>query len=210
MKKLAILFFGVFILSTSAQAVIYDFGAEGDRLEMGYESYTTGLGNPMPVGLKMAATANKEQAFIYMDSAVGTKDGGMGVCKFLNIDGQCKPSTDDNMVFGETVTIGTVDDSLITHIKIRGDHEPVNKGVSLLYTIDGGDFELDISGRNGLLWIALDSASSFINYTIRGEGGEMYLSALATDMVVPVPAAVWLFGTALVGFIGVSRRRKVA
>jgi hypothetical protein len=27
---------------------------------------------------------------------------------------------------------------------------------------------------------------------------------------VPVPAAVWLFGTALVGFIGVSRRRKIA
>ena len=27
---------------------------------------------------------------------------------------------------------------------------------------------------------------------------------------VPVPAAVWLFGTALVGFIGMSRRRKVA
>jgi hypothetical protein len=28
--------------------------------------------------------------------------------------------------------------------------------------------------------------------------------------VVPIPAAVWLFGTALVGFIGMSRRRKVA
>ena len=27
---------------------------------------------------------------------------------------------------------------------------------------------------------------------------------------VPVPAAFWLFGTALVGFIGISRRRKVA
>ena len=27
---------------------------------------------------------------------------------------------------------------------------------------------------------------------------------------VPVPAAIWLFGTALVGFIGMSRRRKVA
>jgi hypothetical protein len=28
--------------------------------------------------------------------------------------------------------------------------------------------------------------------------------------VIPVPAAFWLFGTALVGFIGFSRRRKVA
>jgi hypothetical protein len=27
---------------------------------------------------------------------------------------------------------------------------------------------------------------------------------------VPVPAAVWLFGTALIGFVGISRRRKVA
>jgi hypothetical protein len=31
-----------------------------------------------------------------------------------------------------------------------------------------------------------------------------YLSA------VPVPAAVWLFSTALIGFVGMSRRRKVA
>ena len=27
---------------------------------------------------------------------------------------------------------------------------------------------------------------------------------------VPIPAAVWLFGTALIGFVGMSRRRKVA
>jgi hypothetical protein len=27
---------------------------------------------------------------------------------------------------------------------------------------------------------------------------------------VPVPAAVWLFGTALIGFVGMSRRRKIA
>ena len=28
--------------------------------------------------------------------------------------------------------------------------------------------------------------------------------------VIPVPAAVWLFGTALIGLVGVSKRRKVA
>ena len=30
-----------------------------------------------------------------------------------------------------------------------------------------------------------------------------------TPSVVPVPAAIWLFGTALIGFIGISRRTKV-
>jgi hypothetical protein len=37
-------------------------------------------------------------------------------------------------------------------------------------------------------------------------------SGAAVDPIpaVPVPAAFWLFGTALIGFIGISRRRKIA
>ena len=35
------------------------------------------------------------------------------------------------------------------------------------------------------------------------------LDNVALNAVVPVPAAVWLFGTALIGFIGFSRRRNV-
>ena len=34
--------------------------------------------------------------------------------------------------------------------------------------------------------------------------------APASGSAVPVPAAVWLFGSALIGFVGMSRRRKVA
>ena len=34
-------------------------------------------------------------------------------------------------------------------------------------------------------------------------------SHVATYGVVPLPAAFWLFGTALIGFVGVSRRRSV-
>jgi hypothetical protein len=32
----------------------------------------------------------------------------------------------------------------------------------------------------------------------------------ATISTVPVPAAFWLFGTALIGFVGMSRRRKIS
>lgn len=32
---------------------------------------------------------------------------------------------------------------------------------------------------------------------------------VASVSAIPVPAAFWLFGTALVGFVGISRRRKV-
>lgn len=35
------------------------------------------------------------------------------------------------------------------------------------------------------------------------------IDGLAVPAEVPVPAAVWLFGTALIGFIGYSRRRKI-
>ena len=41
---------------------------------------------------------------------------------------------------------------------------------------------------------------------------EIFIDDLKVTSIsgVPVPAAVWLFGTALIGFVGMSRRRKVA
>ena len=36
------------------------------------------------------------------------------------------------------------------------------------------------------------------------------LVVFAEVSAVPVPAAIWLFGTALIGFIGFSKRRKAA
>jgi len=39
------------------------------------------------------------------------------------------------------------------------------------------------------------------------EGDDLYFTRIVSP--IPVPAAVWLFATALVGFIGLSRRRKI-
>ena len=57
---------------------------------------------------------------------------------------------------------------------------------------------------NSILW----APDGGIGYGIGIDNVEAFSSVNLNP--VPVPAAVWLFGTALIGFIGMSRRTKVA
>ena len=41
-----------------------------------------------------------------------------------------------------------------------------------------------------------------------GSGEDITFRSLAVDTVVPIPAAIWLFGSGLIGLIGVARRKK--
>lgn len=70
--------------------------------------------------------------------------------------------------------------------------------LGLLYT-EGEAF-------NSLSWAP---ASGGIGYGIGIDNVEAY-SGTSDISPVPVPAAFWLFGTALIGFVGMSRRTKVA
>jgi hypothetical protein len=65
----------------------------------------------------------------------------------------------------------------------------------------------------------LNSGTYFYLYNVFGErnsigfpsseGVEEWGAAGLGVSAIPVPASVWLFGTALLGFIGISRRTKV-
>ena len=65
----------------------------------------------------------------------------------------------------------------------------------------------------GSLWIGSETARDQ-NNLVSSYSSNFELSrisgAFPSVSAVPVPAAVWLFGTALIGFVGMSRRRKVA
>lgn len=88
-------------------------------------------------------------------------------------------------------------DSLSCYLVIKdGNQEPGN------YIYDLSD--LSYLGLIGEAWNGL--ASLDLNDFWVGKGA---ISNVAIYGVVPVPAAFWLFGTALVGFIGISRRRAV-
>ncbi|MCP4768227.1 MAG: VPLPA-CTERM sorting domain-containing protein [Gammaproteobacteria bacterium] len=112
-------------------------------------------------------------------------------------------------------------------------------GVSPDPEVDAGDpnlitWDLDLLALGALnasaqaqdgFWIQLGFGSKYVRTHSDGSikydshGNEIpkngtntpeYLSAELTVSPVPVPAAVWLFGTALIGFVGMSRRTKVS
>ena len=214
MKKLVILIFGAFAVATSAQAAFYDFVAEGDANERGWASFDTGTDSStgMPDGITITGTVDGADAFAYFDRG----NAGLGVCKTIDTDNQCAPSSDDN--------IDTLLGTDVLKLDFNGDSDWKITELAFTGLVDGNhgdvvgtnlvDYQLDSGGWMSSSFADLSMAVLFGNILelrvhaddLDGEGQEFYLASLTA---VPVPAAVWLFGTALIGFVGMSRRVKV-
>jgi len=75
----------------------------------------------------------------------------------------------------------------------------------------GADTELDSAGFGSLQSDIYDSTRQTIffadpNTGIDGQGSFIFSAAAASP--VPVPAAIWLFGSGLLGLVGIARRKK--
>ena len=79
-------------------------------------------------------------------------------------------------------------------------------GYTLFDTDNHGNDDPGHSATNGLS-VGLKITASDGGYGI--EDGQVYLSAM-TASPVPVPTAFWLFGTALIGFVSLSRRTSLS
>ena len=88
-----------------------------------------------------------------------------------------------------------------------GDFTATNEASATLNLTGSDWFILAISTDGGTSWSG-DTSVNFMganSYTVNFSDG----SVLEVDVrVVPVPAAVWLFGSGLIGLIGVARRKK--
>jgi hypothetical protein len=70
------------------------------------------------------------------------------------------------------------------------------------------NFGLSLDGLTGGLTYANDKLYHYDWDSVQGSTLSVY--ALSDSSAVPVPAAVWLFGTALMGLVGLSKRRKAS
>lgn len=68
------------------------------------------------------------------------------------------------------------------------------------------------TSQNGLNWYLYrcegENDTTFVNLLDTGEA--LIKAELPVVGVIPLPAGIWLFGTALIGFVGYSRRRKMS
>ncbi len=171
--------------------------------------YETSITNNID-GIDVTASAGPAGASLYHDTT-----DGLGVRYNYETD-EIEGSEVLTISFGSTVQLNSIGISDLFIESRNGGPAYTEFG---FYSIDGGapvmfeavqmtlgsNGELLISGLN----LMLDSISfSAIGRTTQGEDHEFSLQSL-TISAVPVPAAFWLFGTALIGFISLSRRTRI-
>lgn len=118
---------------------------------------------------------------------------------------------DDGSLLGGTLSIGgTVaglgfnSGTLLTGDLTAIGFNQANDPLEFLFSVTGGDAAgLYSAGLGGII---LGNAGFGGNWT--GNFSSNPFAAVADVGVVPVPAAVWLFGTALVGLLGIGGHRR--
>jgi len=200
MKNLLLgLIFTMFAMQ--ANAATFDFLAIANTGEYGAPSIDFSVGD-----LDLTASAGLDNA--YLDSG----DAGLGVCKSLTSGAQCLDKADDNVTFGEVLKLEFNKVIKLGSIALlNGKH-----GTSFI-----GDIDISVDGGayvgyalNNVLALGLTGQSFMFannNAIVNAEyKQDFYISSLTTPSAVPVPAAVWLFGSALIGLFGASRRKSTA
>jgi hypothetical protein len=152
----------------------------------------------------------------YFDADSGGSPGGLGSCRALDANAQCVPSSDDNLTLAADEKIRmdfTLDGSIFTDAIFgdftfrNDDHNLINGTVSVSH--ESGSSTITLT--DGVGDFSVIGSSSFLLFNEDGGVGSTsnYYISEANISAVPVPAAVWLFGSALAG-LGWFRRRQTA
>lgn len=153
----------------------------------------------------------------YLDSSWnhsdGGGDGGLGVCKVLSSGAQCNPGSDDNVTLNESLNLVFDQQVTISQITFRnGEHNPwFADDAAFDLVIDRGltsELALNYSLAHIFDIPLLGTTFDFMNTnSTDSDEYRFYISAMEVQPV-PVPAAVWLFGSGLLGMVGVMRRKR--
>ncbi len=216
-KKLLIMGFCVIVISSASlvKAALFDFQAwiavNGEQGFLNSSPFSDTVD-----GITLTATAfeNGQDSHVYMDDRFNNIIGGMGVCSALNTAAkpQCIVSSDDNV----SIDAGSVEvlswnfsqniAGLTLELGDTDHFDYANRSIEYNYS---GSWITATSNGAASLTLALDGSSDTIMFRAVGEGKAKHFYIRNADVtVVPVPAAVWLFASGLLGLVAVARRRN--
>ena len=208
-RKLLQSFAGLVLLSSASfsMAATYDYDFDADEAERGAQPLN--FGDLNVYGYKNGAEANA-----YLDSGV---KAGIGVCGKLLSEQQgtnwCNPASDDNLQANEVLKFVFDAAKKVSVVGINGPHISANGQWVRIWTDTQGWDLLQVASDKITLGFYLTTLKVF--GTMTGAMAEKYGRGTTTDLYVaginevPIPATVWLFGSALLGLTGL-RRRKIA
>ena len=208
-RKLLQSFAGLVLLSSASfsTAATYDYDFDADEAERGAQPLN--FGDLNVYGYKNGAEANA-----YLDSGV---KAGIGVCGKLLSEQQgtnwCNPASDDNLQANEVLKFVFDAAKKVSVVGINGPHISANGQWVRIWTDTQGWDLLQVASDKITLGFYLTTLKVF--GTMTGAMAEKYGRGTTTDLYVaginevPITAAVWLFGSALLGLTGL-RRRKIA
>ncbi len=136
--------------------------------------------------------------------AIGVDTGSFDL--FASIDNSGVLSAGTLSIGGTIATLGYVSGTLLTGTLTNLGYPTSGSGgpLEFLFNVTGGDLASAYGASGGIIL----SQSGF-NGGFAVDFNNAAFSGLAdTGTVVPVPAAVWLFGSGLLGLIGFARRRS--
>lgn len=213
----ALLFAGLFTINANAAVMeptfdfVFNFTGECD--DCAFNGNPRGeFFNPLNDGLTETVTATLSLTGVSMSSEGVIDYRGAGDVSFTyNGSSLINPFTIFDPFVFTTALLPSGQVQTGSEFIIRSSQNAANPDVSFEFpnfcTALGQQFFEEGCGGIGLVQFLLDSTGNFsVSGTLPfdvGFGGE-----LTPVSAVPVPAAMWLFGTGLIGLLGVVRRKK--
>jgi len=209
------------VFSVSANAVVINFIelTESTLGETAWQELSVG---PAALGIKITGHAtndNDTQQFAYLDWG----NAGLGVCKDAspagaetgNTSNRCSSGAgDDNVTVGEYLVISFNQAVAVNNLWFNNNHDggfgagdevtigTIGPGGSL------GNYGVQTGYAGGANGIGSFNVAADQKLKVAYGGRQFYMSGMEVS-AVPVPAAIWLFGTALFGLVGISRKKRI-
>ena len=174
---------------------------------------------PSAFGLEITGHATNDnvgddEQFAYLDWG----NAGLGVCKdalgapsLANPNSganSCNPRSDDNVTVGEYLEFVFDQNVLVENLWFNNNHDG-GFGAGDMVKINGVDYPVMTGYAGGINGIGTFSLLAGEVLTIGYSNEEFYMSGMAVS-AVPLPAAFWLFGSALLGFVTIGRRTSIS